>query len=151
MTPLAPHLTTFFREYLPLVRGHSPHTCAAYAYSFRLLLCFAADRYSSSPSALTLEQLDAPLILAFLEHLETARSNSARSRNARLAAIKAFVHFVEYRTPSAVEQLRCILAIPSKKTNEALVARPSRLSELGSPYEDQARPLNCSSAPEAVR
>jgi site-specific recombinase XerD len=90
------------------------------------LLCFAADRYSSSPSALTLEQLDAPLILAFLEHLETARSNSARSRNARLAAIKAFVHFVEYRTPSAVEQLRCILAIPSKKTNEALVAYLNR-------------------------
>ena len=121
MTAIAPHMTTFLREYLPRTRACSAHTCEAYAYSFQLLLCFAADRCDTSPSALTLEQLDAPLILAFLEHLENVRGNSARTRNARLAAIKAFVRFIEHRVPSAIEQVRSVLAIPSKKTDEALV------------------------------
>jgi site-specific recombinase XerD len=97
------------------------HTTEAYAYSFQLLLRFAAERYGKSPSDLNLEQLDASLILAFLEYTETARGNSARTRNARLAAFKAFAHFLEYRFPSGIEQLRQILAIPSKKTDEALV------------------------------
>lgn len=61
------------------------------------------------------------MVLAFLEHIETARGNSARTRNARLAAFKAFAHFLEYRVPSAIEQFRCILAIPFKKTDEVLV------------------------------
>ena len=121
MTKLAPHLTAFLREYLPRTRACSAHTCDAYAYSFQLVLCFAAERYKTSPSALTLEQLDARLILAFLEHIETTRGNSARTRNARLAAIKAFAHFIEYRVPSAIEQIRCIHAIPFKKCDEALV------------------------------
>ncbi|MFZ1134790.1 MAG: tyrosine-type recombinase/integrase [Candidatus Korobacteraceae bacterium] len=121
MTHLAPHLTTFLREYLPRVRACSAHTCDAYAYSFQLLLCFAAERYGTSPSDLILEQLDAPLILAFLEYIETVRGNSPRTRNARLAAFKAFAHFLEYRVPSAIEQFRCILAVPFKKTDEALV------------------------------
>lgn len=121
MTPIAPHLTAFLRDYLPRDRACSAHTCDAYAYSFQLLLCFAAERHQVSPSALTLEQLDAPLVLAFLEHIETKRGNSARTRNARLAAIKTFAHFIEYRVPSAIEQVRCILAIPFKKTDEALV------------------------------
>lgn len=121
MTSLAPHLTAFFREYLPRVRARSANTSEAYAYSFQLLLCFAAEQCGSSPSALVLEQLDAKLILAFLQHLEAVRGNSPKTRNARLAAFKAFAHFLEYRVPSAIEQLRQILAIPSKKTDEALV------------------------------
>lgn len=121
MTKLAPHLTAFLREYLPGDRSCSVHTCEAYAYSFQLLLCFAAERQNTSPSALTLEQLNASLILEFLKHIETTRSNSARTRNARLAAIKAFAHFIEYRVPTAIEQVRCIQAIPFKKTDEALV------------------------------
>lgn len=121
MTSLAAHLTAFLREYLPRARACSVHTCDAYAYSFQLLLCFAAKRYGVSPSALALEQLDAALVLAFLEYLETVRGNSSRTRNARLAAVKAFSHFIEYRVPSAVEQVRCIMAIPFKKTDEALV------------------------------
>lgn len=121
MTPIAPQLTTFLREYLPSARACSSHTCDAYAYSFQLLLCFAAERYGTSPSALVLEQLDAALVLAFLEHIEKVRGNSARTRNARLAAVKAFAHFIEYRVPSALEQVRSILAIPFKKTDEALV------------------------------
>lgn len=121
MTSLAPQLAAFLREYLPADRACSSHTCDAYAYAFQLLVCFAAERHDKSPSALALEQLDAPLILAFLEHIEATRGNSARTRNARLAAIKAFAHFIEYRVPSAIEQVRCILAIPFKKTDEALV------------------------------
>jgi site-specific recombinase XerD len=106
---------------MPSERACSADTCDAYAYSFQLLLCFAAEQHATSPSALVLEQLDATLVLAFLEHIETVRGNSARTRNARLAAVKAFAHFIEYRVPSAIEQVRCILAIPFKKTDEALV------------------------------
>lgn len=121
MTPLAPHLATFLRDYLPRDRACSAHTCDAYAYAFQLLVCFAAQRHRTSPSALTLEQLDAPVVLAFLGHLEVDRGNSATSRNARLAAIKSFAHSLEYRVPAAIEQVRCILAIPAKKTDDPLV------------------------------
>ena len=97
MTPLAPHLGAFLRDYLPRQRACSRHTCEAYAFTFKLLVCFVAERQNTSPSALVLEQLDAPLVLEFLEHLELVRGNSPRSRNARLAALKSFAHFVEYR------------------------------------------------------
>lgn len=126
MTPLAPHLTAYLRERLPRERGASPHTCDAYAYAFQLLLSFAAKRVRAQPSALALEQLDVPLILAFLDDLESTRGNSPRTRNARLAAIKSFARFVEYRVPSCVEQVRSLLAIPSKKTDEKLVAYLTR-------------------------
>lgn len=121
MTPLASHLTAFLRERLPRERRASPHTCDAYAYAFQLLLVFAAKKVRTPPSSMTLEQVDVPLVLAFLDHLETSRGNSARTRNARLAAIKSFARFVEYRVPSAVDQVRRLLAIPSKKTDERLV------------------------------
>jgi site-specific recombinase XerD len=65
--------------------------------------------------------LDAPLVLAFLEYLENTRKNSSTTRNARLAAIKSFARFIEYRVPSAIEQVRRILAIPQKKTDHSLV------------------------------
>ncbi|MGH8144690.1 MAG: tyrosine-type recombinase/integrase, partial [Steroidobacteraceae bacterium] len=73
------------------------------------------------PSQLQLEQLDAPLILNFLRYLETTRRNGQNSRNTRLAAIKSFMHFMEYRVPSALEQIRRVLAIPAKKTESRLV------------------------------
>jgi len=121
MTPLSTHLAAFLQEHLPRDRGCSHHTCESYAYAFQLLVCFAADRHGTCPSALTLEQIDAPLVLAFLEHIEVVRGNSAATRNVRLAAIKSFAHFIEYRLPSAIEQSRRILAIPAKKTSETLV------------------------------
>src|SRR5437667_4957307 len=68
-----------------------------------------------------LEQLDASLISAFLEHLETSRQNSAETRNIRLAAIRSFFRFLEHRQPAALEQIRRILAIPFKRTNSRLV------------------------------
>ena len=89
MTPIAPHMSAFLRERLPLQRGASDHTCDSYAYAFQLLFQFASERFQIPPSALVVEQLDAPLIMEFLHYLETTRHNSPRTRNARLVAIKS--------------------------------------------------------------
>lgn len=121
MTPIAPHITAFLRERLPLQRGASAHTCASYAYSFQLLFEFASRRFGVAPSELSLEQLDAPLVMDFLASLEAERGNSATTRNARVAAIKSFMHFVEYRVPALLEQIRRVLAIPAKKTDQPLI------------------------------
>src|SRR5712691_9365958 len=75
MTALAPHLTAFFQERLPVERRASSHTSDSYAYAFKLLLQHASERLKVAPSQLQLEQLDAPLIVSFLNHLETARAN----------------------------------------------------------------------------
>jgi site-specific recombinase XerD len=121
MTPIAPHITAYLKERLPLERAASDNTCASYAYAFKLLFEYASDRLKVPPSALCLEQLDAPLIVGFLNHLETKRGNGPGSRNVRLAAIKSFMHFLEYRVPAALEQIRRILAIPVKKADTRLV------------------------------
>jgi integrase/recombinase XerD len=121
MTPIAPHMSAFLRERLPHQRGASAHTCTSYAYSFQLLFVFASQRFGVTPSALSLEQIDAPLVMDFLAALETERHNSPTTRNARLAAIKSFMHFVEYRVPALLEQIRRILAIPAKKTDQLLI------------------------------
>jgi integrase/recombinase XerD len=121
MTAIAPHLTAFFEQRLPLERGASEHTRDSYAYAFKLLLTYAGRRHTVAPSQLALEQIDASLVVDFLNDLETTRHNGPSSRNARLAAIKSFMHFMEYRVPSALEQIRRILAIPLKKTESRLV------------------------------
>jgi integrase/recombinase XerD len=121
MTPIAPLIEAFLRETLAGQRGASRHTQDSYAASFQLLFVFAAERLKVRPSELTLEQLDAGLVSAFLEHLEDARKNAAVTRNVRLAAIKSFFRFLEYRQPAALEQIRRVLAIPFKKTNQRLV------------------------------
>ena len=81
---------SFFTDRLLRQRDASPHTIAAYRDSFRLLLNFAAQRLGKAPSDLLIEDLDAPFIGEFLQHLETDRGNSARTRNTRLAAIHSF-------------------------------------------------------------
>jgi site-specific recombinase XerD len=121
MTPIASHLTAFLQQHLPVERGASHNTCESYAYAFQLLLDYASNCLKVSPSELHLEQLDAPLVVDFLNYLETSRGNSAHSRNTRLAAIKSFMHFMEYRVPTALEQIRRILAIPVKKADSRLV------------------------------
>jgi site-specific recombinase XerD len=121
MTPIAPHISAFLQDYLAIQRGASQHTCDTYAYSFKLLFEYASQRERVPPSALSLEQIDAPLVAGFLEHLETDRGNTASTRNVRLAAIKSFFHFLEYRLPAALEQIRRVLAIPLKKTDSKLV------------------------------
>lgn len=126
MTPIAPHITAFLREQLPRHRGASQHTCDAYAYAFKLLFEYASTRFSVPPSLLALEQIDAPLIMDFLEMLESKRTNCASTRNARLVAIKSFMAFLEYRLPSLLEQCRQIRAIPSKRAITPLVNHLNR-------------------------
>jgi integrase/recombinase XerD len=100
MTPIAPLIEAFLRDTLANQRGASRHTQASYASSFQLLFEFTAKKLKIRPSALTLEQLDASLVSAFLEHLEEVRKNAAVTRNVRLAAIKSFYRFLEYRQPA---------------------------------------------------
>lgn len=121
MTAIAPWLGAFLREHLPGERRASSHTCAAYADAFQLLLCFAARKLETAPSSIKLEQLEAPLVLAFLQYLEEERGNCVKTRNARLAAINAFFRFLEYRLPSCIDQARRIHALPVKKTDDRLI------------------------------
>jgi len=121
VTPIAPLITGFLREHMPIHQGCSPHTCETYAHAFRLLLMFASERLGIKPSQMLIEQIDAALVLAFLAHIEDQRGNCAATRNGRLAAIKAFIRYVEFRVPSALAQARQIHAIPSKRHDQALV------------------------------
>jgi integrase/recombinase XerD len=121
MNPIAPHIAAFLQQRLPLERRASPNTCDSYAHAFKLLFEYASGCLKIRPSELNLEQINAPLIVNFLGHLEADRGNGAGSRNIRLAAIKSFMHFMEYRVPSALEQIQRILAIPAKKTDTRLV------------------------------
>ena len=121
MTPIAPLMTDFLREHLPIERGCSPHTCETYAHAFRLLFIFASKRLAIKPSQICIEQIDATLILDFLAHIEEQRGNCAATRNGRLAAVKAFIRYVEFRVPSSLAQARQIHTIPSKRHDQALV------------------------------
>lgn len=121
MTDIAPHITAFLRQRLPVERAASQNTCDTYAYAFQILLLFASQKLGVSPSALQLEHLDAPLILDFLEYLQSARGNGPCTRNARLTAIRSFMRFIEYRVPSALEQVKRVCGIPAKKTAMRLV------------------------------
>jgi integrase/recombinase XerD len=121
MTPIAPLITGFLRDHMVTQRGYSPHSCETYAHCFRLLLALAGKRARTRPSQLHVEQLDATLIEDFLVHIERDRGNSAATRNVRLAAIKAFMHYVEYRVPSVLEQVGQICAIPTKRHEHKLI------------------------------
>jgi integrase/recombinase XerD len=121
MTLLAPLITSFLRDHMPRQRGYSLHSCETYAYSFRLLFTFAAERLHTKPSQLHIEQLDADLVTDFLGHIEHERGNGATTRNLRLAAIKTFMRYVEYQVPSALEQISRIHAIPTKRHGQALI------------------------------
>lgn len=125
MTALAPIIAQFMQDYLPRQRGFSTLSSETYAHAFKLLFQFAARRVGSSPSQLSIEQLDAPLILAFLDHLETDRGNGATSRNARLAAIKSFMRFVEYQYPALLAQVAQIRAIPVSVRGAGVISSPS--------------------------
>ena len=121
MTPIAPHITAFLQKRLAVDQRASPHTSDTYAYAFQLLFEFMSSKFAAAPANLALEQLDAPVVLEFLEHLQNERHNSARTRNARLAAIRSFMRFVEHRVPSALDQVRRVRAIPAQKADTRLV------------------------------
>ncbi len=121
MTDLAPHLTTFLREHLPNERHFSHHTLQSYTECYRLLVIFAADQAETRPCALTVEHLTVALLLSFLESLEKDRNNSVSTRNNRLAAIKSFFRYLEYRVPSCLDQALQVRAIPQKRAEKPLI------------------------------
>lgn len=136
-------LEGFFTERLMHQRQASPHTIASYRDTFSLLLRFVQEQTNKSPSNLSLRDLDAPVIGAFLEHLEKGRGNSARTRNTRLAAVHAFFGYAALYEPGVSALVQRVLAIPSKRFEhkaiafltkeevEALVAAPDATTWLG--------------------
>jgi site-specific recombinase XerD len=121
MTPIAPLITYFLREYLPKERGFGQNTCETYAYAFQLFLEYASKQLKIRPSDLQLEQLGSKMVLEFLSDIEKSRGNSASTRNSRLAAIKAFMKFVEFKIPSSIEQVRQIRGISAKRHEVPLI------------------------------
>jgi len=121
MSTLAPTLEAFFTERLYHQLHASAHTVRSYRDTFRLLLKFAHHKTGKTPSQLDLADLDAPLIAAFLDHLEHERHNTIRTRNARLAAIRSMFRFASYREPAHAAVIQRVLAIPDKRTHRAIV------------------------------
>ena len=143
MSALAPTLEAYFTERLIGQRQASPNTVAAYRDAWRLLLGYAQTRTGKTPNRLDVADLDANLISAFLEHLETERRNTVRTRNARLAAIRSFFHYAALRHPEHAGMIASVLDIPSKRRErkevcyltapevEALVQSPDRQTWTG--------------------
>src|SRR6516225_10211536 len=114
---LAPLLESYFRRRLTRQRNATSATLASYRDALRMLILFAAARLQKKPAALTLEDLDRDLVLAFLDELEEKRNNSIGTRNARLAAIRSFFHHVAAADPAAFGVAQRVLAIPTKKAH----------------------------------
>jgi site-specific recombinase XerD len=143
VTAIAATMQAFFTERLIAQRRASPHTITAYRDTLRLLLGFAAQRTRTPPCRLDIADLDAPMISAFLDHLEHQRGNTIRSRNARLAAIHSLFSFAALRHPEHAADIARVLAIPPKRSDqtivtfltstetEALLAAPDRATRTG--------------------
>ena len=121
MTALAPALQAFFTDRLIGQRAASANTIAAYTLTLRLLLVFAATRVGTTPSRLDIADLDAPLVAAFLDHLERERHNSAATRNSRLAAIHSLFGYLALHHPEHADSIRRVLAVPAKRIERNLV------------------------------
>ena len=122
---LLPRLVeSFFRDYLPRVRGASAHTIRAYRDTLRLLLVYLADANGGTVADLQLSDLSVEAVSAFLVHLESQRANTAATRNCRLAALRAFYKHLIRHDPTRAEQYYRVLSLPSKK------ARPAATSYL---------------------
>ena len=117
---------SFFSKRLIAQRKASPHTISAYAQTFRLLVAYAQKRLGTPPSQLSLAQLDAPFLAGFLDELESKRSNSARSRNARLASLRAFYRYAALEVPQHAGLIQRVLAIPYKRVTRRLVSYLTR-------------------------
>lgn len=120
-------LQAFFTRRLMQQRQASPHTIGSYRDSFRLLLRFAQQRLGVAPQRLALEQIDAPLITAFLDDLQTTRGISAVSRNLRLTAIRSFFRYASFEMPAHAGQIQRVLAIPNKRCTRAQIGFLTRL------------------------
>ena len=123
---LAPLVRSYFLDRLIRQRNATPATIAAYRDTFRLWLRFVEQTLGRSATSLTVDDLDAPLVLAFLDHLEQDRGNTIRTRNARLAALRSFVQYVALEEPTALPALQRILAIPRKRYPKPVLGFLSR-------------------------
>lgn len=128
--PSAPDFGTlvqeFFCQRLVQQQNASVHTVASYRDTFRLLVCYFQQHKHKQPAALTLLDLDAPAVLAFLNDLERSRHNSVRTRNARLAALRSFLKYAVARDPAALPTVQRVLAIPMKRFERRLLGYLSR-------------------------
>jgi site-specific recombinase XerD len=143
VTAVAGTVQAFFTERLIGQRRASPHTVAAYRDAIRLLLNFSAQRTGAVPCRLDFTDLDAPVVSAFLDHIEHERGNTIRSRNTRLAAIHSLFSFAALRHPEHAADIERVLAIPPKRADqtiitfltaaetEALLAAPDRSTRTG--------------------
>ncbi|HUP23208.1 MAG TPA: tyrosine-type recombinase/integrase [Thermoanaerobaculia bacterium] len=121
MSALTTTLQAFFTDRLLRQRQASPHTVAAYRDTLRLLVLFAAELRRVEPSKLDIDDLDAPLVGAFLDHLEQQRGNGVRTRNARLAAIRSLFRYIALRHPEHAAVTERVLGIPPKRFERNLV------------------------------
>jgi integrase/recombinase XerD len=143
MTLIAPTLQAYFTERMITQRGSSPETIASYRDTFRLLLRFAAEQTGKQPCELDFDDLDAPLIGAFLTYLEGDRGNSPRTRNNRLAAIHSLFRYAAFNHPEHIATIGRVMAIPTKRYErhdvcylqldeiKALLRAPDRSTWLG--------------------
>src|SRR6267142_1636756 len=118
---IGPLVQSFFTQHLQQNKRASPQTVASYRDTLKLLLQFVKEKTRREPSVLHIAELDAEVILSFLDHLEHQRQNSIRSRNARLAALRTFFRWVAFRDPESVTLTARVLAIPFKRTDRKLV------------------------------
>jgi site-specific recombinase XerD len=126
-TPTFPlMLERFFTQRLMQQRQASAHTIASYRDTFRLLLQFLQKRRRKAPCALSLEDVDAPIVIDFLDELEKARKATPRTRNLRLTAIHSFFRYVAFEAPAHAAQIQRVLAIPPKRFARKLVPFLSR-------------------------
>lgn len=143
MSALGPTLEGFFTQRLINQKRASAHTITAYRDTFRLLLGFASQRSGKAPCDLDFDDLDATMIGAFLDHLETERHNSVRTRNSRLAAIHSMYRYAALAHPEHAALIGRVLAIPTKRADrtdiaylgpeeiDALLAAPDRARWVG--------------------
>jgi len=119
---VAPTLEAFFTLRLRAQKNASPHTVVSYRDCWRLLLRYVQETTGKAPSELCFDDLDAPVVGAFLDHLEVDRATSVASRNVRLAALRSFFHFAGLRHPEHAAVVTRVLAIPAKRADRALVS-----------------------------
>jgi integrase/recombinase XerD len=147
---LSSMVQSFFTQHIPEHKQVSPRMVTAYRDTFQLLFSFLQNKTSRTPIEVEVQELDAPVILAFLDHLETARSNHARSHNARLSAIRWFFKYASVRDVEHLAIANRVLAMPNKRAArpmipcltrpevDAILAAPNRETWLGSRDHDIA-------------
>jgi site-specific recombinase XerD len=129
-------LQQFFTQRLMQQKKVSPHTLCSYRDTFRLLLRFANKKLHTTPEQLSIEQINAPMVTAFLNDMENSRGVSARTRNLRLTAIRSFFRFASYELPSKSAQIQRLLAMPRKRYSRRLInflTREEVVALLGAP------------------